>query len=230
MKASHHPTDDLLLDYGAGNTDEAQSLLIATHLALCPRCRGVVENAETLGGALIDAAPATAMAEDALKSVLSRLDEPDDSVERVEPAHPMTEPMPAIADAAISIPRPLRDYLAGGSTDALSWRRVAPGIQRHTLTVESKGKTSSAYLLKLAPETVIPHHGHHGEEMTLVLEGGFTDAGQHFVRGDVEQADPDVDHQPVVDPDGPCLALVVTDAPLRFTGLLPRLLQPILDR
>lgn len=227
MKASHHPTDDLLLSYGAGNTDEAQSLLIATHLALCPRCRGVVENAETLGGALIDTAPATAMTEDALQAVLKRLDEPDDTA---EPAHPIIEPVPSTADTGISIPRPLRDYLAGGSTDALSWRRVAPGIHRHTLTVESESAASSAYLLKLAPETVIPHHGHHGDELTLVLEGGFTDAGQHFVRGDVEQADPAVDHQPVVDPDGPCLALVVTDAPLRFTGLLPRLLQPILDR
>jgi putative transcriptional regulator len=223
MKASHHPTDDLLLDYGAGHTDEAQSLLIATHLTLCPRCRSIVDKAETLGGALIDTAPATAMAEGALEAVLNRLDEPDDT-----PAY--QEMDSATADVSISIPRPLRDYLAGGSTDKLSWRRIAPGIQRHTLTVESEGKTSSAYLLKLAPETVIPHHGHHGEEMTLVLEGGFTDAGQHFVRGDVEQADPAIKHQPVIDPDGPCLALVVTDAPLRFTDLLPRLLQPILYR
>lgn len=222
MNASHHPTDDLLLDYGAGNTDEAQSLLIATHLALCPRCRGVVENAETLGGALIDATPATAMSENALESVLSRLDEPD--------VTPAAAPAPAAADADMSIPRPLRDYLAGGSADSLSWRRVAPGIHRHTLTVASDDGASNAYLLKLAPETVVPHHGHHGEEMTLVLDGGFTDAGEHFVRGDVEQADPAINHQPVVDPDGPCLTLVVTDAPLRFTGLLPRLLQPILDR
>lgn len=222
MKASHHPTDDLLLDYGAGNTDEAQSLLIATHLALCPCCRGVVENAETLGGALIDATPVSPMSENALESVLGRLDEPDHEL--------AAAPIPASTSADMSIPRPLRDYLAGGSADSLSWRRVAPGIHRHTLTVESDRGPSNAYLLKLAPETVVPHHGHHGEEMTLVLEGGFTDAGEHFVRGDVEQADPAINHQPVVDPDGPCLALVVTDAPLRFTGLLPRLLQPILDR
>ncbi len=224
MKASHHPTDDLLLDYGAGNIGEAQSLLIATHLALCPRCRAVVENAELLGGALMDSAPVSALSDDALESVLSRLDEPDDA-----PAAETTAPREA-AGVDMSIPRPLRDYLAGGSTESVAWRRVAPGIHRHTLAVESGDGTASAYLLKLAPETVIPHHGHHGEEMTLVLDGGFTDAGEHFVRGDVEQADPAVNHQPVVDADGPCLALVVTDAPLRFTGILPRLLQPLLDR
>jgi len=224
MKASHHPTDDLLLEYGAGNTDEAQSLLIATHLALCPRCRAVVENAETLGGALMESAPASAMSEDALDSVLGRLDETDDVPADAPP------PLRATVDVDMSIPRPLRDYLAGGSAESVSWRRVAPGIHRHTLAMESGNGTSSAYLLKLAPETVVPHHGHHGEEMTLVLDGGFTDAGQHFIRGDVEQADPAIKHQPVVDADGPCLALVVTDAPLRFTGILPRLLRPILDR
>lgn len=224
MNASHHPNDDLLLEYGSGNTDEAQSLLIATHLALCPRCRAVVENAETLGGALMESVPVSAMADDALESVLRRLDETEDA--------PSDAPAPlrAAADADMSIPRPLRDYLADGSADSVSWRRVAPGIHRHTLAVESGGGSSSAYLLKLAPETVVPHHGHHGEEMTLVLDGGYTDAGEHFVRGDVEQADPAVKHQPVVDADGPCLTLVVTDAPLRFTGILPRLLRPILDR
>jgi len=224
MNANHHPTDDLLLDYAAGNIGEAQSLLIATHLALCPRCRAVVANAEKLGGALMDSVPVAAMSDDALESVLSRLDEPD-TAPAVE-----TASLHAAVDVDMSIPRPLRDYLVGGSPKSVAWRRIAPGIHRHTLAMDSGDGTASAYLLKLAPETVVPHHGHHGEEMTLVLEGGFTDAGEHFVRGDVEHADPAVKHQPVVDADGPCLALVVTDAPLRFTGILPRLLQPILDR
>ncbi len=225
MNARHHPTDDLLLEYGAGNTNEAQSLLIATHLAFCPRCRGIVEKAETLGGALIDATPSAAMSADALQGVLDRLDEPDDAI-----AFGDATSAPLVAGTDTSIPRPLRDYLAHGSAESVSWRRVAPGIHRHTLAMNAGDSASSAYLLKLAPETVVPHHGHHGEEMTLVLEGGFTDGGKHFIRGDVELADPAVDHQPVIHADGPCLALIVTDAPLRFSGLIPRLLQPILDR
>lgn len=225
MKANHHPSDDLLLEYAAGNMDEAQSLLVATHLALCPRCRKIVENAETLGGALIDAGPTSALSDGALDSVLNRLDDPEDVSSAADIPGSITGDM---GDVDLSIPQPLRGYLAGGSS--VPWRRVAPGIHRHTLAVASERGTSSAHLLKLAPETVVPHHGHHGEEMTLVLEGGYTDGGEHFVRGDVEQADPGIVHQPIVDADGPCLALVVTDAPLRFTNILPRLLQPILDR
>jgi putative transcriptional regulator len=64
--------------------------------------------------------------------------------------------------------------------------------------------------------------------MTLVLAGGFSDESGHFVRGDVAEADPSVNHQPVADPGEDCLCLAVTDAPLRLTGPFGRLLNPFL--
>ena len=36
----HHPTDEFLLDYAAGALGEPKSLLVATHLSMCPACRG----------------------------------------------------------------------------------------------------------------------------------------------------------------------------------------------
>ena len=39
MSAQYHLSDELLLSYSAGTLDEASSLLVATHLALCPHCR-----------------------------------------------------------------------------------------------------------------------------------------------------------------------------------------------
>ena len=39
MKVEHHVSGDLLLAYGTGSLDEATSLLVATHLALCPASR-----------------------------------------------------------------------------------------------------------------------------------------------------------------------------------------------
>ena len=57
--------------------------------------------------------------------------------------------------------------------------------------------------------------------------GGFTDAKGHYLRGDVAQADATVDHKPVADPGEDCLSLVVTDAPLRFTGRFGRYLNSL---
>ena len=48
------------------------------------------------------------------------------------------------------------------------------------------------------------------------------------MRGDVAEADPSVNHQPVADPGEDCICLAVTDAPLRLTGPFGRLLNPFL--
>jgi putative transcriptional regulator len=71
----------------------------------------------------------------------------------------------------------------------------------------------------------MPDHGHHGMEMTMVLQGAFQDEGDHFGRGDVEIADSEIEHTPMADLDEDCICLAVTDAPLRFKGLLPRIMQ-----
>ena len=39
MTIQHHLPDDLLLTYAAANLAEAWSLVVATHLSLCPECR-----------------------------------------------------------------------------------------------------------------------------------------------------------------------------------------------
>ncbi|TMV57076.1 transcriptional regulator, partial [Thioclava sp. BHET1] len=48
-----------------------------------------------------------------------------------------------------------------------------------------------------------------------------------FAKGDVEVAEGDLEHQPIAGPGEACICLAATDAPLRFSQLIPRLLQPI---
>jgi len=74
----------------------------------------------------------------------------------------------------------------------------------------------------------MPDHGHKGAEMTMVLKGAFRDDGEYFARGDVEIADSDLHHTPVADIHEDCICLAVTDAPLTFRGLIPKIAQPFL--
>jgi len=74
----------------------------------------------------------------------------------------------------------------------------------------------------------VPDHGHRGTELTLVLQGAFTDSTDHFGPGDIEIADEDLDHTPIADDGMDCICLAATDAPLRFRSLMPRLAQPFL--
>jgi putative transcriptional regulator len=208
---THHPSDERLLDYASGAAPEPLALLVATHLALCPVCRRSARELETLGGVLLERAVPEPLAEGSLEQALARLDQP------------VGEPAAAAAPAGDpSLPQPLRGYLGDG-LDCLPWRRLGP-IAEVRLLPEFKGLTTR--LLWVQAGAAVPAHTHAGSELTLVLRGAFSDAGGHFARGDVEEADGSVDHRPVADPGEDCICLAVTDAPLKLTSRLGRLLNP----
>ncbi len=71
----------------------------------------------------------------------------------------------------------------------------------------------------------MPNHTHGGNEMTLVLAGGFSDDTGHYERGDVSIADDELVHTPVADPGEDCICLAVTDAPLKLTGPIGRIVN-----
>jgi len=214
MTATFHPSDELLVAYGAGSLDEAAAVLIATHLALCPRCRVEIGRIEALGGVVIEDLPPTDLADDALDSILARL---DTRPPPARPRYPVAEPS--------GLPAPLRDYLPGG-VDALPWKRLAAGIEQAIL-LQARG--IRARLLRIGAGIVVPEHGHGGMELTMVLQGGFTDLGTGYGRGDVAMADQQVVHSPMADGGETCLCLAVTDAPLKLTGLVGMLVNPFLD-
>ena len=87
-----------------------------------------------------------------------------------------------------------------------------------------------AHLLKIPVGRPVPEHGHNGLELTLVLAGCFKDEFGSFSRGDVQDVDQDTVHQPVAGMVEDCICLAVTDAPLDFKSILPRLAQPFIRR
>ncbi|MEJ0026479.1 MAG: ChrR family anti-sigma-E factor [Rhizomicrobium sp.] len=210
MSIVHHPGEELLLAYAAGAASEAVSLLVATHLALCSDCRAVVADAEAAGGSLLaDVAP-VALEQGAYRSLLARLDAPAAEIVRG-------------ARSTGDVPAPLRPYV-GGDFARIGWRRIAPGIAYFSLPTKGKAR---ARLIRTVPGAGVATHTHRGEEWTLVLTGGYSDANGNYRVGDVQSATPDIRHKPVADPGSACINLAVTDAPLVFEGLLPKIVGKI---
>lgn len=207
MSIRHHLSDPMLIAYAAGNLPEAFALVVATHVTMCDECRAQLAAFEAVGGAVMQGA-AVPMAEGALEAALARLGTP-------EPV----QPLPKAGD----VPMPLLGYI-GGSLAAVKWRNLGMGV-RQAILPTSKG--ASARLLYIPAGQAVPDHGHRGTELTLVLQGAFRDATDRFGRGDVEIADEQLEHTPVAEAGEACICLAATDAPLRFSALIPRLLQPL---
>lgn len=215
MTIKFHIGDDLLLSYAAGTLDEASSLLVATHLALCPHCRARNASADAVGGYLLETLPEAPVSSGMLDSVLSRVRN-----EGVTPA----APRPPHVESEIVIPEPLRSYL-GGDLPALNWQRMAPRV--HQIQIETRDRRAQARLLRFQCGTTVPAHSHGGRELTLILSGSLCDRDAIFQRGDIAETDEQTEHQPHAGEGQDCICLAVTDAPLRFKGVFARLLQPL---
>jgi putative transcriptional regulator len=213
-RPTHHPSEARLLDYVAGNMAEPMALLVATHLALCPRCRHEADELEELGGALFEELEPVPLGEGGLERVFARLERQDER--DVDAASHRS------ASGDLDLPEPLRGCLRG-PLSSLPWRRLGPIGQVQLLT-EHAGLTTR--LLSIRAGTAMPGHTHEGAELTLVLRGAFSDETGRYARGDVAEADSHVDHKPVAERGEDCLCLAVTDAPLKLTGRLGRLVNP----
>lgn len=207
----HHLTNALIQGFAAGTLPEAMNLVIAAHVSLCDSCRAAVEAHETLGGAVLATADAAPMATDALDRALSS----------IRAAAPEARPI-RLPETDSPLPAPLSAYVA--SFDDVRWRSLGLGVKQAILPTSPE---ATARLLYIPAGTAVPDHSHNGLELTLVLQGAFSDEDGHYARGDIEIADPSVNHMPVADISEDCICLAVTDAPLRFNSFLPRLLQPI---
>lgn len=212
----HHLSDQLLMGYSAGTLPEAFNLVVATHISMCDECRARLASFDALGGALIEAPEiASAMGSGALAATLARIKSADEST-AVAPERKVSKAV---------LPQPLQDYV-GGDVDKVVWRNVGGGVRQAVLPTSSH---ASARLLFIPAGAAVPDHGHRGTELTLVLQGAFSDEEDRFGPGDIEIADEDLHHQPIAEAGVDCICLAATDAPLKFRGLLPRLAQPFLQ-
>jgi putative transcriptional regulator len=216
MSVTHRVNDEILADYAAGNLPEAFSLVVAAHASLCPEARARLGELEAVGGAVLERQEPAAMAHGALEATLARIAAED----------PAPEPEPSSVDkvGCDVLPAPIRAYVGGG-IDAVQWRPLGMGAKQAILKTS---REATARLLYIPAGSQLPDHGHAGLEMTLVLQGAFLDGDARFARGDVETVDEDIEHTPVADLGEDCICIAATDAPLKFSRLLPRIAQPFL--
>lgn len=221
QNVTHHIPEDIIEAYASGSLPHAFSVVVAAHLSLCDQCRATAEAFDALGGAALEQLSGEAPASELRARTLS-----------------MLEDLPDAIDSGARLPRNLpiaapamsRDDIYPGAVaaemgeDGPKWKSLGAGIRQQILASDRNG---TVRLLYIPAGKAVPDHGHGGLEMTLVLQGSFSDHTGHFGTGDVQVVEDDLEHTPMAD-DGPaCICLAATDAPLRFNAMIPRLLQRV---
>lgn len=207
MKISHHLDDATLMSCAAGSQPEALAAVVSSHLSICPRCRAELKSHSLIGEALFE----------------SLKPEP---VTREAPVVAMRAGEATLAeDVVCEMPSVLKAAL-DGRFDDIPWRRAAPGVWHYPIALSAQAK-GDLRLIKVAPGTRLPEHGHGGTELTLVLDGAYSDEFGTYRKGDVADMGDDVEHRPIAGENTGCICLAASDAKPRFTGMFARLLQPL---
>lgn len=206
---------ELLFGRAIGALPESASLAVAAHAALCPQASSIVHRHKAIAGALIETLEPAVLNDDALERALSRIDAEGDEPRPLAVAEPIRD--------GVELPAILRSYV-GPDVEALRWRRLMKGVREAVLPV-SDGDICRTRLMHIESGRPVVQHSHRGLELTVLLQGAYGDCTGEYHRGDMQVADEEVDHKPVAFGGDDCLCLVVTDAPIRFTGPFGRLLN-----
>jgi len=211
---TYHPDLDLLTEHAAGNLPLAQAACVSVHMNFCARCRRTASRLQDLGAALFEGLQPEPAGDALLDRVLARLDdEPPLSYAR-SPGVPVGQ-TPALLQRLMS-----------GDLKELVWKKITRSLRISYLKTGDPRYEFALYHIKAGGR--IPEHTHQGSEITLVLQGGFSDADGSYHQGDFLLRRPTDVHAPTAVQSEDCICLAVLDAPLRFTGWKYRWMNPFL--
>ena len=208
----HHPDTRLLNEFASGSLPLAQSACLSVHLHFCDHCRRQTQQLQQVGSELFSALEPQQVDDDMLDSLLDRLDEEAPltySNERDEDGGPV-----------------LVKRLMTGDYEDLAWKRVNSALQIAHLRTGDPEHEFALYHIKAGES--IPKHTHRGTELTLVLEGSFSDEEGVYQQGDFLMRDAEDVHTPTASRTADCICIGVLDAPIRFKPWNYRVLNPFL--
>ena len=214
---NYHPADELLTAYAAGSLQLSHALCISTHVEHCSQCLTNLQRLNSLGGNLFEQLQPAESSPQLKDNVMAMLDQ--------VPEEPAETAVKRSGDS--NIPRCLQQFIPA-NYDELKWKRMSPSIKTAFLCSAENGAQVS--LLRIKAGGKAGHHRHLGDEITVILEGSFSDEFGIYRKGDFMLHGDDHKHKPMATKDAECICLIVQDAPIQFTGFFSRLLNPLLRK
>lgn len=217
----HHPKFELIQAFVNGDLPASLSAGIAIHAEMCPQCQQQI--------AQLTEQVAEVSFEEAFldRFIVDDVDEPmlldfDAMAESIMQSDAICEPdiqrdrTILLNNIEYSLPRALSNVTLGKAAHIGKLARARVQLD------ENEIHTS---LLHIDPGGAVPEHTHKGFELTLLLDGSFSDEQGEYVKGDFIMLDASHTHHPISE--NGCLCYTVANDALRFTQGINKLLNPI---
>lgn len=230
---SYHPDSRFLTDFATANLPLSEAVCVSAHLEFCGKCRAHVQQLTDIGGHMLSRLAPEAVSADSFEALMARVSSPSAAAaaeQMAEPALPATQS--AESDDAVRshgatfLPRSVR-RLASGSLDKLRWVQLGKALRVAPLQVNDASRDTAIYDIRAGGR--MPEHEHRGEEITVLLQGSFSDADGSYKRGDFVVRHAGEAHQPTATLDMDCICLVCLERPVRPRGMFYRLLEPLVN-
>lgn len=228
---SYHPDSRFLTDFATANLPLAEAVCVSAHLEFCGKCRAHVQQLTDIGGHMLSRLQPETVSAGSFDSLMARVGAQGApaACEQVSAA-----PLAAVdADqesarplAGAFLPRSVR-RLSSGSLDKLRWVQLGKALRVAPLQVSDATRETAIYDIRAGGR--MPEHEHRGEEITVLLQGSFSDADGSYTRGDFVVRHAGEAHQPTATQDMDCICLVCLERPVRPRGLLYRMLEPLVN-
>ena len=215
---NHHPDANMLVEYASGSLPWALSISVSAHMQLCSQCRAKHQQLSMLGGACLDDAPSENVEEDSFARLMGRIESSKNTAQKSAVKVPQSKDV-----QTKQLPKVVQKLLP----DNLQWRRVSSALKMARLTTGQEQYEVAFH--KISKGGKVVEHDHKGLEVTLVLEGSFSDEGGVYQRGDFIVREPGQTHRPTATLDQDCLCLSVCEAPVAVTGWLGKVINPFLS-
>ena len=215
-----HPSSEMLLNHAMGNTNEAESLIISSHLTYCPVCKAEVAKYENIGGFYLKNHEELNVSKSLWDNLLVKID--DVEQECIKSNYVDYKLKTRLAQDGIRIPSFLYQYL-NKTTDTKNWSSAINNVKY--LNINFSEGSYKGKMLEIPPGKVMPKHSHEGIEATMVFHGGYSDESGRYNKGDLVILDDNEEHSPISSEDTGCICLVVYSGSLKFKGILGSILN-----
>ncbi len=216
-----HPTDNQLVEFSAGNLDWALGIAVSAHIHLCPQCKKKVIEYNSIGGAALTQAKPVAIADDAFAQVMSKIKQSP----APQPEHTKTQAGICATARKECLPPVVKKLLP--KDKPLKWSFASPSVRAARLQTGQSDYEVCFHKIKRGGK--VAEHDHAALEITLVLEGSFSDDKGNYVAGDFLVKQPGEIHRPMAAQDQDCLCLTIVAGPVQLTGLLGKVVNPFLS-